>query len=325
MCRVLHRLAVVASIAAAALGLPGRSTAEPWPQRPVRLIVPIGAGVGSDIAARQFAERLAEIWKQPVVVENRPGAETLIGTVAFVNLHDDHTLLYSAAAPISLFPYVHEKLPYDPARDLVPIAQATDTFVMLAATQGLNVGSLSELVGFARAHPGTLNWASGGGALTYVLAGFAQSAGLDMLPVAYREQGRALQDLSAGRLHLMITVLATLQAQVAAGNVRLLAVVNKQRAPAAPGVPTVREAGFPEIEFDGMWGFFGPRGMSTELRDRIAADIATAAATPALAARLTAIGQIVHAGTAAEFAAAIEAQRAKVAAIVKITGINPMH
>jgi tripartite-type tricarboxylate transporter receptor subunit TctC len=330
MCRALHRLAVLASIAATALvSSADRSTAEmtaaTWPQRMVHLIVPIGAGVGSDIAARQFAERLAEIWKQPVVVENRPGADTLVGTVAFVNAHDDHTLLYAPGAPISLFPYVHDKLSYDPAHDLVPIASATDTFVMLAATRSLNVGSLPDLVAYSRAHPGALNWASGGGALTYVLAGFAKSAGLDMVPVAYREQGRALQDLSAGRVHVMITVLATLQAQVAAGNVRLLAAVNDRRAQAAPDVPTVREAGFPEVEFDGMWGFFGSRGMPPKLRDRIAADVATVAANPMLGARLAAIGQIAHASTPAEFAAAIEAQRAKIASIVKLTGVNPMH
>ena len=177
--------------------------AEPWPQRPVRLIVPIGAGSGSDVAARQFAERLAERWKHPVVVENRPGADGLIGTIAFAGTRDDHTLLFSPAAPISVFPQVHEKLAYDPARDLVPITLATNTFVMLAASETLKIESLPQLIALARSHPGKLNWSSGGGALTYLLAGFVKSAGLDMqteitlgLHAAYRlgrlmEAGRA--------------------------------------------------------------------------------------------------------------------------------------
>lgn len=320
----IHGLAIVASIAAATSAFLARpAEAETWPQRPVRLIVPIGAGVGSDVAARQFAQRLTELWKQPVVVENRQGADGLIGTVAFVNMHDDHALLFSPAAPISVFPQVHDTLAYDPARDLVPITTATNTFVMLAASQSLNIASLAQLIAFARAHPGTLNWSSGGGALTYLLAGLARSADLDMVPVSYREQGLALQNLAAGRLHLMIAVLATLLPQVRAGKVRFLAVTNDTRATAAPEVPTATEAGFPELEFEGLWGFFGPRDMPKERRDRIAADVRTVAADPILAARLVAIGQIAHAGTPAEFAAAIEAQRAKIASIAKIAGINP--
>ena len=326
MRRMLHRFAAVASLGATALVFTAAPAgAETWPQRPVHLIVPIGAGVGTDIAARLIAEQLAALWKQPVVVENRPGADGLIGTVAFVNMHDDHALMFSPAAPISVFPQAHETLAYDPARDLVPITSATNTFLMLAASGALNVESLPQLIAFARAHPGKLNWSTGGGALPYLLAGLAKGAGLDMVPVPYREQGRALQDLAAGRLDVMITVLATLQPQFDSGKVRLLAVTNASRAPAAPTVPTAREAGFPELEFEGLWGFFGPRDMPVERRDRIAADVRTVAANPVLAARLAAIGQTARAGTPAEFAAAIEAQRAKIAAIVKITGPNPMH
>jgi tripartite-type tricarboxylate transporter receptor subunit TctC len=120
-----------------------------------------------DRCARHYAERLAERWKQPVVVENRPGANGLVGTIAFAAMRDDHVLLFSPAAPISVFPQVH-----DPARDIVPIASATNTFVMLAASAALKIHSLKELVVLARSRPGTLNWSSGGGALTYVLGRF---------------------------------------------------------------------------------------------------------------------------------------------------------
>jgi tripartite-type tricarboxylate transporter receptor subunit TctC len=294
--------------------------AEPWPQRPVRLIVPIAAGTGSDIAARQFAERLAERWKQPVVVENRPGADGLVGTVAFAAMRDDHVLLFSPAAPISVFPQVHEKLPYDPARDIVPIASATNTFVMLAASAALKVHSLKELVALARSRPGTLNWSSGGGALTYVLGGFLTSTKLDMVSIPYREQGRALQDLASGRVHVMITVLAALLPQVSSGKVTLLAATNNKRAPIAPEVSTVTELGYPELAFEGLWGFFGPGNIPAARRDQIAADIRAIAADSTLAERLSAIGQSAHAGTPEEFVAEIEDQRHEIASIVKMTG-----
>ena len=290
--------------------------AEPWPQRPVRLIVPIGAGSGSDVAARQFAERLAERWKHPVVVENRPGADGLIGTIAFAGMRDDHTLLFSPAAPISVFPQV---------RDLVPITSATNTFVMLAASETLKIESLPQLIALARSHPGKLNWSSGGGALTYLLAGFVKSAGLDMVAVSYREQNLALQDLAAGRLQVMITVLAALLPSVQSGKAQLLAVTNDRRAPSAPEVSTVTELGYPELAFEGLWGFFGGRDTPSERRDRIAADVRSVATDPVLAERLAAIGQIARASTPAEFSAAIEAQRAKIASIVKLTGSKPMQ
>lgn len=321
--RTLRLACIIIAVTLATCVVP--SGAQPWPQRTVRIIVPIGAGVGSDIAARQFAEQLSALWGQPVVVENRPGADGLIGTVAFVNMHDDHTLLFSPAAPISVFPLVHETLAYDPVRDLVPIASATNTAIALGVSESLNVASLPQLIAFARTHPGALNWSSGGGALTYVLAGFAKSEALDMVLVSYREQRLALQDLAAGRLHVMITVLAALLPQVDAHKSRFLAVTNSSRVPAAPDVPTAREAGSPKLEFDGLWGFFGPRGMPNEWRDRIAADVRTVAANPILAAGLAAVGQTVHAGTPAEFATAIEAQRAKIESIVKTTGANLMR
>jgi tripartite-type tricarboxylate transporter receptor subunit TctC len=294
--------------------------AEPWPQRPVRIIVPIAAGSGSDVAAREFAERLSARWKQPVVIENRAGADGLVGTAAFAAMHDDHVLLFSPAAPISVFPVTQANLPYDPARDLVPIASATNTFVMLASSQTLNVKSLQQMVELVRSRPGTLNWSSGGGALTYLLAGFVKNAKLDLVGVPYRDQNQAIQDLAAGRIHLMLTVLAALLPQVGAGTVTLLAVTNGKRAPLAPDVPTASELGFPDLAFEGLWGFFGPRDLPVERRDRIALDIASVAADPVLVRRLAAIGQIAHAGTPKEFLAEIEAQRDKVAAIVKVVG-----
>lgn len=292
--------------------------AEPWPQRAVHLIVPIGSGSGPDVAARLYAERLAGVWKRPVVVENRPGADGIVGASAFAGMRDDHALLFSPAAPITVFPFTQENLAYDPSRDFVPIASAIDTFGSLAVPASLKAGSLAELVTLARAHPGTLNCASGGGAFPTLLAGFARAAGLEVVQVPYREQNLAIQDLAEGRIQCLATSLTALLPLAKTRKIRLLAVTNKRRAPAVPEVPTAAEAGYAELEFEGLVGFFGGRDMPPALRDRIAADVRAAAGDAILAERLAAAGQIVRASTAAEFAAAIEEQRARIEAIVRL-------
>ena len=292
----------------------------PWPQRAVRLIVPFGSGSSPDVAARLYAERLAVRWKRPVIVENRPGAEGLAGVTAFASMRDDHALLFSPAAPISVFPFTQERLGYDPARDLVPISSAINTFGSIAVSGSLKVASLAELVALARAQPGKLNWSSGGGAFPTLLAGFAKTAGLDVVEVSYREQNLAIQDLAEGRIQLLATTLTPLLPAAQAGKIRLVAVTSKSRAPVAPDVPTASEAGYAELEFEGLVGFFGRRDMPAELRDRISADVRAVAADPLLVERLASAAQIVRGSSASEFANAIEEQRAKIEAIVRRIG-----
>lgn len=289
-----------------------------WPRRPVHLIVPVGVGSGPDVAARLYAERLARLWKEPVIVENRAGAEGLVGVSAFAGMRDDHSLLFSPAAPISVFPYTHEHLAYDAAKDLVPISTGTDTFGAVAVTASLKVESLSDLVALAREHPGKLNWASGGGAFPIVFAGFVKSAGLDTVEIPYREQSVAIQDLAEGRLQIIATTLTPLMAVVQAGKVRVLSVTNKRRAPIAPEVPTAIEAGYPELAFEGVLGFFGDRGMPRALRDRVAADIASVASDPVLVERLAGAGQAVRTSAPDDFASAIDEQRVQIQHLLRL-------
>jgi tripartite-type tricarboxylate transporter receptor subunit TctC len=304
------------------IGIATPVAGESWPQRPVRVIVPFGAGSAPNVAARLYAERLAVLWKRPVIIENRTGADGLIGVTVFVAMRDDHALLFSPAAPISVFPYTHEKLTYDPGQDFVPIAWAIDTFGSVAAAAALNVTSLAELVRLARAQPGKLNWTSGGGAFTTLLAGFVKATGVNIVQVSYREQNLAVQDLAEGRIQILATTLTALWPFVQTGKIRVLAVTNKTRAPIAPAVPTANEAGYPELEFEGLLGFFGGRGMLPALRDRIAADIRATATDKILVERLAAAGQVVRGGTAAEFAEAIEEQRSRIESIVRLTKEN---
>lgn len=316
-------------IAASAAAAPSIRTlplhAGQWPHRPVRLIVPVGAGSSVDVAARFFADGLSNRWKQPVVVENRPGADGLIGTTAFVGARDEHTLLFSFASPISVFPAIHASLPYDPEHDLVPISLAADTFAALTVPTSLNVNSLREFVALARAQPGSLNYFPSSGAFPYLLGSFLKNQRLDLVGVSYREQTMGMRDHAQGRVQLAIAVITTAMPFVQSGHLKFLAVTNSKRSPLMPDVPTVTESGFPELAFEGMVGFFGPRGLSVELRDRIAADIRAVADDRAAAKRLAATGQIAHATTTAEFSEMIEAQRAQIAMIVQETGLLSSH
>ncbi len=298
------------------------SPALSWPDRPVKFILPIGAGAGVDITARMFADRLSQKWGQPVVVENRPGGDSIVAINAFITAHDDHILLFTPTGSFTAHPYLYEKLSYDPAQ-LSPIARVTSTIVALAVPASLDVKSVADLVAAVRARPGKLNWATATSLNDFLFAGYLKQAGLTMTKIPYRDTVSAVNDLAEGRIDLYIGAYAIVRPQVQAGKVRVLAVTNRERAASAPDIPTVKEAGFPDLGFDGLTGLFGPPGLPNDVRDRIAADIKAAAVDPAIVSRLTATGQIIVPGTAAEFAAALAEQRAQVTAVGKLLGIKP--
>jgi tripartite-type tricarboxylate transporter receptor subunit TctC len=291
--------------------------ASDWPHRTVRLIVPVPAGSASDFSARLFAERLSQRWGQPVIVENRPGADGVIGVSAFLGTDDDHTLLYAISAVLTVLPITHEKLPYDPARDLVPISSTSEVVLAIAATEKNSIRSLDGLVQTARAQPGRLNWASSPGLPPFVVGGFLKNSKLDLAFISYRDLAPALQDLGEGRIDVFVHALGVIMPQVHSGRARLLAVASEVRAPLAPDVPTVAEAGYPELRMDGVVGFFGKRGMPEALRDRIASDIRIVASDPGIGERLAAVGQAARPGTAAEFAALLDQYRRRFADLAK--------
>ena len=310
------------AIALCALALsPSPSLSQTWPQRTVKLILPLGPGSGADISARLFAERLAARWGQSVVVENRPGADGVVAINAFINAADDHTLLFGPSSSFVGHPYTLEKMSYDP-RELAPIAKISNTVVSIAAPGSMNVGSLKDLIGAVRAEPGKLNWATITGVTDIIVAGYAKSAGLEMNKIPYRDTVQALTDLGESRIHFYIAALAITQAQARAGRIKLLAVTNRERSPSHPDLPTATEAGVPELSFDGLVGLYGPRTMAAELRNRIAADVQAVAADPEIAGRLTATGQLVRPGSPAEFAAAIDEQAKQLAEFAKTLGIQ---
>jgi tripartite-type tricarboxylate transporter receptor subunit TctC len=308
---------VGASLILSAL-MSGQSAAtDSWPRRPVRFIVTLGPGSGVDIASRLLADRLSARWSQPVVVENRPGGDGMVAITSFLGAHDDHTLLVAPVSSFIAHPYFYEKLPYDP-NDLVPIARITKTVVTINVPTLLNVNSLKELETLARANPGGLNWTTGTGFTDFVFAGFLHTVGLTMAKVPYKNPVTAATDLAEGRIQVFLASFAIVRPQVRAGNVKVLAVTNHERAPGVLDVSTVIEAGYPSLEFDGLDGLFGPREMVADVRARIADDIRVVANDPVIVQELAVIGKIVSPSNATEFAASIEQQRAQAAAVSKL-------
>lgn len=321
MCRLVSTLAVLIATVATALPASAQSPApDAWPTRRVRLLVPFGAGSATDITARLFGDRLAQRWNQAVVVENRPGNDGNIAVGAFASSPDDHTLLYSAPNPITVNPVLFEKLPYDPARDLAPISMGSEIYIVISVPTSHKIDTLADFLAKARAEPGKLNWLATPGVVYFMSAGFLKTSGLELTHVPYRDFTQAVNDLGEDRIQMTVTSLATAQAQVQSGKVKVLAVTNAKRIPAMPAVPTVTEAGAPAWSFGAFGGFFGGRDMPNALLEKISADIRAVGTDAVLVERLAAAGIASRTSTPAEFAAAIESERVKVAEFAKALG-----
>jgi tripartite-type tricarboxylate transporter receptor subunit TctC len=318
--RPLFCLAAIA-VAFALAAPPALAQAPAWPQRVIKLIVPLGAGSGVDIGSRLFADRLSQKWGQAVVIENRPGGDGVVAISAFVKAHDDHVLLSSPTSSFTAHPYLYDNLSYKPA-DLQPISRISNTVVAISVPVSLNINSLKELVDLARKEPGKLNWAGVTGALDFLFEGFLKGEGLDIKKVPYRNPVEAANDLGEGRVQVYEGALAIIRPQLQSGKVKVLAVTNTARTPAYPDIPTVAEAGFPALTVDGLVGLFGPSDMPKALRERLAADIKAVANDPIIGERLATTGQVLNIGGPDEFAASIEAQRAQLAVMAKNLGVT---
>jgi tripartite-type tricarboxylate transporter receptor subunit TctC len=296
--------------------------AEDWPTRPVRLILTLGAGSGTDIGARLLADRLAQRWGQPVIVDNRPGGDGLVAINAFVTAHDDHVLLCTPSSSFTAHPFLHDNLPYKPS-DLVPIARISNTLIAISVPASMNVASFGDLIALARTEPGKLDWAGVTGAHEFVFSGWLKRMDINMVEVPYRNPVDAANDLAQDRVQVFSSALAIVRPQIEAGKIKLLAMANTVRAPSEPDVPTLGEAGYPSLTLDGLVGLFGPPGMPLELRERITADI-RAVADSTVADRLALTGQIMNIGGPEEFAKSVDEQRAEVASFAAELGIKPL-
>ncbi len=279
---MLTRLAALATLAFAA----GPALAQaPWPQRPINLIVPFAAGGGTDAFARPLAAQLDSQLGVRVLIENRAGAGGTVGAAAAAKAAPDGYTFFVGATHHTIAPAIYPKLSYDIERDLVPVAMISQVPHVIVVHPGrVKATTLAEFVTYAKANPGKLNYGSAGGGTAHHLAGelFKLLTGTDLVHVAYRGAGPALQDLVAGQIDLAFDGLGSSAAQIQGGTVKALAVAAPKRVGAFADVPTAIEAGVPGYEVSTFYGLFAPKGTPPEIVERMTAEVRKALDAPAI-------------------------------------------
>jgi len=298
--------------------------AQPYPTRAVRVIVPATPGGGVDIIARALAQRLSENWGQPVVVENRPGATGVIGMEAVARAAPDgYTLVVCTNAMLTISPYLYSNAGYDPVRDLAPVTLAASSPFLLVVHPSLPVHGVKELIAFARAHPGEINYSSSGnGSATHMAAVlFDHMAGVKMVHVPYKGSSPAITDLLAGQIQMRFSALVPILPHVRAGKLRALAVTGARRFAQMPDVPTVMET-VPGYTSDIWYGVLAPAATPTPLLDRLHADVTRHLQSQDFKSRLEADGSEAVASTRSEFAAVIQADVQRWTQLIRSTGVK---
>jgi tripartite-type tricarboxylate transporter receptor subunit TctC len=308
---------------AAALLLPFLSQAQAWPTRPVRLVVPFPAGGTMDVLARQIGSEMTASLGQPFVVENKPGAGTVIGVDAAAKATDEHTFAMVANS-FTVNATLVKNLPYDTLRDLQPVVLVARTTNVLAAHPSVPGDTLQEVLAYAKKNPGKLTYASFGNGTTAHFAGemLKQRAGVDLVHVPYKGQVPALNDLMGGRVQLMFGNLPEFLPQVQAGKIKALGTTYLERSKFAPDIPTVAEQGFPGFETDSWYGIVAPAGLPAAAVARMNAEVNKALASAAVSdglekRRLDKLG-----GNVDRFGAFLRAEIARYAKLVKEANIQ---
>ena len=254
---------------------PALAAAQAWPSKPVRIVVAYPPGGGIDVMARQLADRLTGAWGQPVVVENRPGANTIVATDAVAkSAADGHTVLMTTDATFSINPHLYAKLPFDTQRDFVPVTMLVLLQQMLVAHPSLAANTVPELIELAKKNPGKINYASYGSGSQPHLSGemLKYKAGIDLTHVPYKGISLAVPAVMAGEVQLTFAGIATSTPQLKSGRIKALAIGGRSRSPLFPQVPTFAELGYPEVETHAWFGLFVPAGSPREAVERIHRD-----------------------------------------------------
>jgi tripartite-type tricarboxylate transporter receptor subunit TctC len=306
------------------LAAAGAAAAQGYPQRPIHMIVPYAVGGASDVTARIVAAKLAERLGQPIVVDNRTGAGGAIGTEAAARAAPDgYTLLLASASEIVQLPAV-TRAPYDPLRDLAPIAMVSDIALVLVAHPSLGVQNVHDLIALAKAKPGAINYGSAGiGATSHLaMAMFNAMTHTQMVHVPYKGSAPATADLVAGHLQVGTPTLPAALPYEKSGQLKVLAVTSAQRWPTLPNVPTLAESGLPDYECILWTGLMAPAGTPQEIVSLLYRETAAALKEPQVQEQLRRQGGEVNAAAPEQFAAVIKSDLAKWKRVVTEAGIK---
>lgn len=310
---------------AAAMTLSAVACAQAWPTKPVRVIVPAPAGSSLDVIVRTLGDRLAAAWKQPVVVDNKAGAGGMLGMDIVAKAPPDgHTLAIGFNGPVAFGPYMYKKMPYDPARDLLPVVLTTSQPNVLAVPADIPARTVPEFVAWAKKQGGQLSYGSvGNGSSSHLtMELFKAAAGFEAVHVPYSGSPPAATSLAAKETQALFAVEPALKALIQGGRIKLLAASSLQRTELLKDLPTVAESGFPGFEAIAWNGLFAPAGTPADVVTRINADVNAALKDPAVHDSLAKSGLVAGGGTPAEFKAFIDAEGRKWGAIIKKAGIT---
>jgi len=320
-----HRILTAIAVAAGTL-LAAPVSAQNWPapNKPIRIIVPTAPSGGNDVMARIVAQKLGERMKQPVLGENKAGGNGSIGSEAVAKAAPDgYTILFGYIATHGINPGL-SKLPYDPIKDFAPIARIADAPNVLVVNPAVPAKNVQELVAYAKAKPGALNYASAGnGTAPHIAAEeFKLKTGIDMTHVPYKGSGPAVGDTLAGQTQVMFASLVAASQHIKSGKLRGLAVTGKTRSPLFPSLPTVAESGVPGFEVVQWYGFFAPAKTPPEIVDRLNREINAVLKDPDTVKRFADQGADVVTGTPQQFGDFVKAELAKWSAVIKAAKIT---
>jgi tripartite-type tricarboxylate transporter receptor subunit TctC len=301
----------------------GTSAAQPYPSATVKVIVPYGPGGGTDNIARALGERLSKKWNQPVVIENRPGAEAVVGTEAIARAPADGYTLGFVAPGHTLNPSTRAKLPYDTLKDFLPITMVAQTPFALAVSNETPARNAQELAALAKAQPGKLAYASADASSRLAGEMFNMLAGVQILNVPYKSIANAITDLVGGHVQVNYASLSSLLPHHAGGKVKLLAISGNERSPLAPDVPTLSETGWGAWDISAWYGLCVPAGTPRSVIEKVAKDVAEISAEPEYRAALLKLGAVPSTTTPEGFGKFIVEDIARTSKILKAAGIQP--
>jgi len=298
---------------------------QPYPNRPIRVVVPQSAGGSTDLAARTVTQRLDDVLKQPVVVDNRPGAGSINGTDIVAKAAPDGYTLLAIAASFTITPNLRKRLPFDPARDFAPISQLITLPHILVVHPSVSAKSVKELIALAKAKPGELNCASSGvGTSTHLaVEQFMYMTGTKMAVIPYKGGAPGVVALLGGQVQLYFATISTALPHIKAGKLRALAVTSAKRSTAAPEFPTIAEAGVPGYEHSSWVGLLAPAKTPRAIIEKLHSEVVKIVHAPEVKAAFLRDGLESVGNSPQEFAAIIETEMAKWAKLVKAAGIQP--
>ena len=301
-------------------------SAEVYPSKPIRLILPVTPGGGSDITARTIAPRLADQLGQQIIIDNRPGAGGIAGMlIGAAAAPDGYTIVQTSIGPVATDISLHSKLPYDPIRDFTPIARAVTALNMLVVHPSVPVQSVKEMIAYAKANPNRLNFGSSGIGRADHLAGelFKTMTGVKMQHVAYKGGAPAMTDLLGGNIQLIFATVSTAVTYIKPGRIRALAVTSEKRVDLFPDLPTVAESGVPGFAVDNWYCFLGPRALPKPIVLKLHAELNRVFALPEVTKRLEGFGIFPFLlPTPEAFGGYIRSEISKYAKVVKDAGIT---